>query len=371
MSAGNFNISEGKPVILLSPLDWGLGHASRCIPLICELLLQGCEVIIASKNGPKSLLMHEFPELTFLPVSGYNVQYSRNRSFLPMRLFTQIPKLLYSINTEHKWLKKAVKNGKIDAIISDNRMGFYHSEIPSIYITHQLHIKTGNSFTERLADKIHHSFIKKYSVCWVPDFGGDVNLAGELSHPKEEFTKPVYLGCLSRFEKKENVAKQYELVVIISGPEPQRTVFENILYDQLNDYDKKVLFVRGLPGNDDVKKHRNNLITVVNHLAADELNLAMQQCNYVISRSGYTTIMDLVKLQQRAILVPTPGQTEQEYLAKNLCERKMFYSEEQNMFSLKEALKKAEIFPFAIPSFDMEQYKKVIAEFVQSLKKGH
>jgi len=371
MSTGNFNISEGKPVILISPLDWGLGHASRCIPLINELLFQGCEVIIASENGPKSLLQKEFPQLTFLPLSGYNVQYSRNKSFLPWRLFTQIPKLIYSINKEHKWLKNAARERKIDAIVSDNRMGFYHLKIPSIYITHQLHIKTGNRVTEKIADKIHHSFIKKYSACWVPDFDGDVNIAGELSHPKKEFAKAIYLGCLSRFQKRENVAKQYELLVIISGPEPQRTIFENILFDQLKDYDKKGLFIRGLPGNDDVKKHPNNLITVINHLSADELNLAMQQCNYVISRSGYTTIMDLVKIQQKAILVPTPGQTEQEYLAKNLFERKIFFSEEQNKFSLKETLKKAEAFPFAIPSFDMEQYKKVISDFVRSLKNDH
>ncbi len=371
MSTGNFNISEGKPVILISPLDWGLGHASRCIPLIRELQHLGCEVIIASEKGPASLLQHELPQLSFLPLDGYNVQYSRNKSFLLLRLFTQIPKLIFSINKEHKWLKKVTRERKIDAIISDNRMGFYHLKIPSIYITHQLHIKTANSFTEKIADKIHRSFIKKYSACWVPDFEGDVNIAGELSHLVKEFTKTIYLGCLSRFEKKENVAKQYELVVIISGPEPQRTIFENILFDQLNNYNKKVLFIRGLPGKDDVKKHPNNLITVVNHLAADELNLAMQQCNYVISRSGYTTIMDLVKIQQKAILVPTPGQTEQEYLATNLFDRKIFFSEEQNKFSLKDTLKKAEAFPFAIPSFDMEQYKKVISDFVRSLKNDH
>jgi len=371
MPPTNFNISDGKPVILVSPLDWGLGHASRCIPIIHELLLQGCEVIIASENGPKALLQQEFPQLTFLPLAGYNIQYSRSKSFLPFRLFTQIPKLIYSINKEHKWLKKAVTKRKIDAIISDNRMGFYHLKIPSVYITHQLHIKTGSSFTEKIADKIHRSFIKKYSACWVPDFAGNMNMAGELSHPKNEFTKAIYLGGLSRFQKKHNIPKQYELVVIISGPEPQRTIFENILFDQLNDYDKKVLFIRGLPGKDDVKKHPNHLITVVNHLAADELNLVMQQCNYVISRSGYTTIMDLVKLQQKAILVPTPGQTEQEYLAKNLFDRKIFFSEKQNKFSLKDALKKAEAFPFAIPSVDMEQYKNVIADFVQSLKKSY
>lgn len=371
MQPDNFNISDGKPVILVSPLDWGLGHASRCVPLIRELLLQGCNVIIASENGPQSLLQHEFPQLAFLPLKGYHVKYSKSRSFLPLRLFVQIPKLSYAVYKEHQWLKNAVRTGKINAIISDNRFGFYHLKVPSIYITHQLHIKTGNAFTEKWANKIHHWFIKKYAVCWVPDFENEMNIAGELSYADDILIKKKYLGGLSRFKKNEDVEKKYELLVIISGPEPQRTIFENILFKQLETFDDEVLFVRGLPGNNDVKIHSNKSVTVVNHLTAEELNIAMQQSDYVISRSGYTTIMDLIKLQQKAILVPTPGQAEQEYLAKYLFEKKIFFSEIQSGFLLKDALKKASIFPFAIPDVNMDQYKKVVADFVQSLKNDH
>ncbi len=369
MNENNFNKHTHKPRILIAPLDWGLGHATRCIPIIYELLEQDCEVVVAAENAIQSLLQNEFPQLVFIPLSGYRIQYSYKKFWLPLKIILQIPQLLYAIHKEHQWLKKAAKLNRIDAIISDNRFGLYSSSMPSVYITHQLKIKTGNTFTEKIAQKIHYWFIKKFSVCWVPDFNGNINIAGDLSHPKKLPEQIIYLGGFSRFKKNIDVEKKYDLTIIISGPEPQRTIFEDMLLDELKEYNGNVLFVRGLPAVKLLKQNFNSSIKIVNHLSSIELNLAIQQSNYVISRSGYTTIMDLIKLQQKAILIPTPGQTEQEYLAKHLAEQKIFFYAEQKKFSLSESLKKAEKFPFNIPEFNMEIYKNVIRQFVETLKK--
>lgn len=358
---------------MVVPLDWGLGHATRCIPLIRELLTNGCEVIIAAETATKSLLMLEFQQLTFIPLKGYRISYSKVKHGLPLKIISQVPRLLLAIYEEHTWLKKVVKKYSINAIISDNRFGLYHERIPSVYITHQLLIKTGSSFSEKIAQKIHFWFIKKYTSCWIPDFEGKNNIAGELSHPAKHPSNIHYIGCLSRFEKKDGIVKKYDLLILVSGPEPQRTIFEELLLQQLKNYNGKVLLVRGLPGIDEKEERVLNAneqdahLVIKNHLSARELNDAIQEAGLVVSRSGYTTIMDLIRLQQRAILVPTPGQTEQEYLAWHLMKQDFFYASSQEGFMLTEALKQAEDFPFAVPAFDMEQYKKVVHQFIKSL----
>lgn len=368
------NKLNNKSRVLVIPLDWGLGHATRCIPLIKELQANGCEVIIAAETATKSLLENEFQQLTFLTVKGYRISYSKKSWMLPIKIISQVPRLLIRIYNEHAWLKKVVKKYSINAIIADNRFGLYHSGIPSIYITHQLLIKTGNSLTEKIAQKMHFWFIKQYWACWVPDFGGKENIAGELSHPLKILPNIIYMGCLSRFEKKEYIEKKYDLLLLISGPEPQRTIFEEVLMGQLHQSSSRVLLVRGLPGiAGNVKKSWGAnaspiCLTIKNHLSALELNDAIQQSEWVISRSGYTTIMDLIKLQQKAILVPTPGQTEQEYLARHLMEQHFFFAAQQKGFNLTEALEKASAFSFVKPSFDMDQYKKTVCQFVQSLQ---
>ena len=364
----HFNILSKKSRVLVVPLDWGLGHATRCIPLINELLAQGCEVLIAGEDGIRSLLQTEFPNLLFISLKGYRIKYSRNKYWLAFKIFWQLPGILFSVYREHKWLNKVVMKYSLDAVISDNRFGLYHSIIPSVYITHQLMIKTGNTLSENIAQKIHYWFIKKFNHCWIPDFEGTEAIAGELSQPVLLPLNVKYLGCFSRFEKKEVVAKKYDLLIIISGPEPQRTFIEEILLDQLGQYKGSALFIRGLPGNSEgIKQYGNTAIHIIDHIPAKELNEAIQQAHLVISRSGYTTLMDLIKLQQKAILIPTPGQTEQEYLARHLMQQKIFYCMEQQTFSLEKALNEVKNFPFYIPSFDMEQYKKAIRQFVKSL----
>ncbi len=349
--------------MLIAPLDWGLGHATRCIPIIKELLINDCEVLIAASGAQAALLKEEFPGLFFLNLKGYNIKYSRNKKWLPFKLFWQLPHIFSTIVYEHNWLIKTTEEHNIDVIISDNRFGLYHSSVHCIYITHQLQIKTGNRVTDWLSQKLHYHYINKYRQCWVPDTSGEQNLAGELSHPKELPETPVqYIGPLSRFEiYKEEI--KYPILVLISGPEPQRTIFEEKILKQLQDKKERILFIRGLPGMEKQLSHSNASIEIHNHLSSSLLNQAILQSEIIICRSGYTTIMDLIKLNKKAVVVPTPGQTEQEYLANYLMEQNIFYSLQQNNFSLdviEETLKR---FSFKKIEINTSEYKRVIKAY--------
>jgi uncharacterized protein (TIGR00661 family) len=364
---GNFNSTGQKKRVLVAPLDWGLGHATRCIPIIFNLIEQQCEVFIAAEGAGKSLLQQEFPQLTFVPLAGYRIQYSNNGKQMPLKLLLQFPKLLYRVYAERKWLKKIVAEYSIDAVISDNRLGLSHKKIPCVYITHQLLIKTGSGFTEQIAQKIHYHFINRYKYCWVPDAAGKVNLAGELSHPdKLPATPLIYIGPLSRFEK-YTTDISYDLCIILSGPEPQRSVFEKMIMKELETFNGRVFLVRGQPGNTSANRSTNTTLEIVDHLQADELNKVILRSQMIISRSGYSTIMDLAKLQKPAILIPTPGQTEQEYLALALSNQKLFYTVPQDKFSLQTALQGATEFEFKPFPFPAGDHDEVIENFLREL----
>lgn len=330
--------------ILVCPLDWGLGHITRCIPIIYVLRAAGAEVICAGNEDTKNILKKEFPALEFLPLKGYKVKYASSRRWFITKIISQLPAISKVISYEQQWLKKVVSEHKIDAIISDNRLGLYHHQKPCVYITHQLFIETGFHRLNKLVQAIHYKYINKFSCCWVPDAAGGDNFAGKLSHPARLPTTPVnYIGPLSRF-KKEAVPKTNQLLILLSGPEPQRTLFENILLQQLKIFKGEVILVRGLPSATNIALDLPSHVTCFNHLSAERLNRLIQESKMIIARAGYTTIMDLVLLQQGAILVPTPGQGEQEYLAKYLNKKGLFYSCQQKAFNLVEELHKAELF---------------------------
>ena len=227
--------------------------------------------------------------------------------------------------------------------------------------------KPAAAFSDWLAQKIHYGFINRYSECWVPDAVQAPHLAGVLSHPKRLPKVPVkYLGPLSRLEKREAPPLQYDLLLLLSGPEPQRTIFENILLRQLTDFPCRALLVRGLPGSEAPLAPLPGHVTAVNHLPAAQLGQALQQADWVICRSGYTTVMDLVQLGKKAILVPTPGQTEQVYLGRYLQKQSLFYSVPQHLFNLREDMEKAK--PYSPIGFEMGGYQDGLAIWVQKLK---
>ena len=336
----NINITRKK--VLIAPLDWGLGHTTRCIPIIQTLILEGFTVLLAAQGNGAYLLSKEFPSLSILPLKGYDISYTNRKAFFRVKLFSQIPKILNAIKREHIWLKKIIKEYEIDIVISDNRYGLYNAKIKSIFITHQLAIETGNFFTNWLVKKLNYKRINKFDECWIPDEELPFDLAGKLSHPKEmPFVAIKYIGILSRF-KKITVDKNIDLLVLISGPEPQRTALEKMMLLQMIKLTFKMVLVRGLPGAGNKLINENKALQIFDHLPAKELNTLIQSSKIVVARSGYSTIMDLIALQQKAILIPTPGQTEQEYLAKYLASKKYFVASNQRVFNLDKEIKNLE-----------------------------
>ena len=366
----NMNSSSLKPKILIAPLDWGLGHATRCIPVIKTLLKNNCSVLIAAQGQTKFLLQKEFPQLDSVELKGYHINYSKNKWSLPFVIAGQIPKIISTIQDENQRVKDIVKEHSVDGIISDNRFGLYHQSIPSVFITHQLMIKTflGNS-ADHLLQKINYNYINRFTECWIPDNEGSGNLAGELSHPEKKPSIPVhYIGPLSRFEKVPQ--KENHLLILLSGPEPQRTILENLLAEQLKDYKGKVVLLRGLPAETSELKLPQN-ISVYNHLPAGELNKVLADASLVIGRCGYSTVMDLAFLQKKSILIPTPGQTEQEYLSKYLMKNNFALCVSQNKFILKNALNLSENFNYKLVGFDDPlRLESVVDRFIYEINTG-
>lgn len=369
--SNKFNNTSEKPVVLLSPLDWGLGHTTRCIPIIQELLHQGCNVIIACNSTQKALLIQEFPQLVYVHLSGYNLKYGKNRWGTIVRIILQTPKILIKINNENTWLNIFLRSQPVDLIISDNRFGLYAPGIQSVFITHQLYIKTGlGRLTDRLVQWLNYRRIQRFSTCWVPDQKTPPTLAGKLSNPGKLPAIPVqYIGGLSRLTPCTVNKYSINLLIILSGPEPQRSILENLLLPSLKHQPGKTVLVRALPAESGEVRHEGDL-TLYNHAPASLLNQLLGDSELVISRSGYTTVMDLLKLGKKSILVPTPGQAEQEYLATHLYKQQLAYTISQEQFSLSKALEAVKTFPYRQPVFDMEAYKKVIEDIIEQIKKA-
>ena len=323
--------------ILVCPLDWGLGHATRCIPVIRELQNHGAEVIIAADKRPLDLLRQEFPQLQFIVFPGYEISYPEIGS-MAMTMFLSIPKILKKIKDEKKFLTEIITKEKIDGVISDNRYGLGIKSVPTVLILHQMMIKS--PFGENILHRITLNYVKKFSFCWVPDLPGDNNLSGDLAHqyPLPENTK--FVGPLSRFSsfsRNNNSEKKYDLLVIISGPEPQRTVFEKMILQQVSEIPHRILVVLGKPENNTSTTKMKN-VEIVSHLGAEEMFKAVSESKIILARPGYSTIMDLAVMGEKAIFVPTPGQTEQEYLGKMYNKRKRHLCVKQNELNISKAL---------------------------------
>jgi len=341
--------------ILVGVLDWGLGHATRSVPLINYLSQFQCQIFIAASGPQKKVLLEIFPDLEFLNPPPYSIRYSKNGKYLPLEIFLQLPRLYKVIRDEKGWVGAQHGKHQFDLIISDNRYGFYHKSVPSVFISHQLSPKSGwGNLADRMLRKIHYHFIKRFNRCWVPDAETGGGLAGELSHPATLPPNTRFIGPLSRLEKQTGIQKK-QLLILISGPEPARTHFEEMLRGQLKGYQGSHVLVRGLPTS---AEHQSP--NEFNHVDAPTLARLMTESSLVICRSGYTTIMDLLKMGRKAFLIPTPGQTEQEYLAGYLDSQGIFPFAKQSSFNLTAAIAKAERYPYKTPDLDFESYKKEI-----------
>lgn len=326
---------ERKKKVLIAPLNWGLGHATRCIPIIRNLIDLDVEVILASDGRAHTLLSKEFPDLQLVELPAYNITYQRKNFVFGLML--QLPKMAYAVWREYRQVGRLVKTQHIDAIISDNRFGCFARKVPSVFITHQINLMVPNISLQTLARWGNRFWINTFfDTCWVPDLDGEPNLSGELSHGMK-MKSVIYLGVLSRMKYQE-VEKKYDLIAVLSGPEPQRTYLEEMVWQQCRKIPQSVLIVGGKP---EIQEHTfEQNIEYIAFMTSEELNHVMLASDVVLSRSGYSTLMDLVFLNKKAILIPTPGQTEQEYLATHFEAQGIFVRQAQDTLDINTALEK-------------------------------
>ena len=360
----------------MAPLNWGLGHATRCVPIIKGLLDEGHKVVIAADGYPLKFLRREFPHLEWVEFEGLKVEYADGESQVGAML-RQLPSFLRGIWREHKELKRIVEAYDIDVVVSDNRFGLWCKDVHSVYVTHQLMVKMprGLKWMEWSVWRLHRWFIGHYDECWVPDVEGEDNLSGDLSHKYPLLKNTRFIGPLSRFsiEKVEwetvrveaealGLKEKYDVVAVISGPEPHRsnlereivsihnsqpTVLSNsekfiihnchfsprlktigsaltlnsqfsILNSQFSTLNSQLstLIVQGLPADDLRLAEHKDGVDYIPHLPTELLQWYMQEAREIVCRSGYSSIMDLYTIGRKAHLIPTPGQTEQIYLAE-------------------------------------------------------
>lgn len=323
-------------------------------------------VTIAGERATLTILKNEFPTLEFLPLNGYRIQYPKNGFFFALKIISQIPKILQAIYNENKWLNAQLKNRMWDLIISDNRYGLYSKKTKTVFITHQLHIISGfGNIPDKFLQRIVYNKINKFNMCWIPDVQDDFyNIGGKLSHPLQQPHHTKFIGPLSRLEITSNQADG-PILILLSGPEPQRTVLENILLKQLNSIqNEKIIFVRGLPETT-IKIKEKADVQFINFIDLNSLSKIMSEASLVICRSGYSSLMDLIKLNKRALLIPTPGQSEQLYLAEHLQEKNRFISRSQETVWLAEDIKTCRNSSATMLKVEFDEYKKALREIVE------
>ncbi|WP_208103195.1 glycosyltransferase [Flavobacterium ichthyis] len=319
-----------KKNILVAPLNWGLGHATRCIPIIQALQDNGFNPIIASDGEALRMLQKEFPNVPTEVLPSYKIQYAKKGVFFKWKMIVNMPKMILATIREKKTTTKLIKKHELSGIISDNRLGVFSKKIPSVFITHQLNVLTGN--TTAFTSLVHQKIIKKFTECWIPDVETKPNLSGKLGHLDKPVFNVKYIGPLSRLHKK-NLQIKYQLMVILSGPEPQRTLLEEKLLIEIQRYPGKILFVKGKIESKQIFEIKDN-VTFYNYMNTEQLENAFNQSEMVLCRSGYTTIMDLAQLGKKAFFIPTPGQYEQVYLAKKLKRELLVPYAKQNNFKI-------------------------------------
>lgn len=326
--------------IMVAVLNWGLGHATRSIPLIDLLLQCGAKVSIAGDGSPLQFLREAYPNLEWHALPAYNIQYPSGFSGAWKTVF-QAPAIIRAIREERLVTDQLVQEHHIDAIISDNRYGAHSDQAYSVFMCHQLNVLPPKGFRwgAPVIFRWHKQFFGRFNHIWIPDFPETESLSGILSHQLKTDMPTTFIGPQSRFVgmKPAASAEDFPVVAMLSGPEPQRTILEEILLQQLPELEAKVLLVRGVVEQGSTIE-KNNL-TVVNYLHKEALYQYLNAAEWVICRPGYSTLMDLSVLGKKTLLIPTPGQTEQEYLAEHLSSQGLALVQRQNNVQLKDAVK--------------------------------
>jgi len=317
---------EKRYRVLVCPLGWGLGHASRLIPIIARLQKEGFEVFTAGDEPQMQFISSFFPDIKTLIFPSFKVRLSKgSNQLLPILVIAF--KLPYHIISDHFILSRIVKEYGINLIISDNRYGLWHKNLKTVLITHQLRVLIPKPFRflEPVGELFVRYFAQKFTYCWVPDFPEEINLAGKLSHPSKIPSNSRYIGFLSRFSdyKNENYSQTWDLVGIVSGPSPQREILINLIANLAKQKNLKTLIIKGKPeeGSTIIE---NDGVFYAGHLNDYFFVKTLRSTKHLIARAGYSTIMDLSALGIGGLIIPTPGQAEQEYLAAYLSKKGIF-----------------------------------------------
>jgi len=331
--------------VLICPLDWGLGHASRMIPVINRLTSAGNTVTLGGSGMSGKLLRLTFPDLAYISIPSIKIRYCGQGIGLVFSLIAQLPAMIFSAWREHRLLQKAVTRFRIDEVISDNRYGLYCRHTHNIFVTHQISPVLPRFFhwAEYPLYRFIRNRINRFQECWIPDYADANNLTGKLSHRFKLPYNANFIGPLSRFSESPGISEspefeKYHLVIVLSGPQPQLKSFSSLIIQQAYKLQVKVLVITGLQDPISRSDKNNERLKVVSHLPPAEFRSALLQADLIICRSGYSSIMDLVALGKSAVLVPTPGQTEQEYLAQYLSGKRMFRQIRQSEINLSELI---------------------------------
>lgn len=321
--------------IIISPLNWGFGHAGRMIPLALELRKRGHEIIFCADRDVIPMLSRELPGISITETGSLHIRYFRK---IPMwiSVLLHLPHILAVTLREHRELKRLVAEHKPDIIISDNRFGFWHKHIFSVYVTHMIRIPFPSPFRflESIGVWLHRKVIERFDLCLIPDFPGDLNLSGRLSHGVRLPRNAVWCGPLSRFNSAAGTvtltpafdappkvsaastpfttAPDPYCCLVLSGPEPQRSILKEMV--TATNTGMHLVILEGKGEHNTIV--RSEKFTVVSNPDTALMKAIISGSTAVISRSGYTTLMELASLNKGAVIIPTPGQPEQEYLGE-------------------------------------------------------
>jgi len=348
-------------------MDWGLGHATRMVPVIEMLKQRKVRLVLGADNRPYEFLKKRFPELEILRFPGYRPRYPAKGS-MALKMLSEMPEMLLFADKAHNFLEKVIKSYDLDLVISDNRYELWSKKVQTVFVTHQLNIQTPKygRVTNTALRQLVYSFIKKFDELWIPDFEGKQNLSGKLSHVKKfPLENHHFIGPLSRFQfvEPDPQTPSVDLLMIMSGPEPQRTILEVKLKDQAYHSGLKTVILQGRPEDEHYEKFGN--VEVYSHLSDEKIAGYIQKAKIVISRPGYSTLMDLAWFGAKAIFIPTPGQTEQKYLAKHLKEKGFYYYQNQKGFDLEKALAEAEEYRGITMKNDLKTLQKRINRLLE------
>jgi UDP:flavonoid glycosyltransferase YjiC (YdhE family) len=299
------SISNQK--VLISPLNWGMGHVARSIAIIQQLIDQQNQVFVACEDDQKAVFECYFSQLHFISHRPYPFQFSGKGKWA-WDLFRQRKKLLERFAEENNEVTVYISDFQIDVVISDHRYGFFSTTKPSIFITHQLHLPL--KWFQKPMQFIHQKLLQNFSSVWVLDEENS-SLAGKLSE-KIKHKDLHYIGWKSRFQLSGHDSKACDNLYLVSGPLPYSQDFLNECVEMA--WQKSGNNVCIFPSNLVLPLQLPLNLTCLPANDWQDVDAYFRGARFIISRAGYTTIMDLKVLNKKSMLIATPGQAEQEYL---------------------------------------------------------